>query len=558
MGVEEIGIGAAALAEIIARVVIWADITEQSPVHPVSVLPVPQAGIEIDPPAAAPAGRLESLDFQCLGASLPQILALYRGTGIQAYQMGLVPVLRIRVRPVVIPLLECTVRPDLIRAQAGKFVFRIGDEFRIHAQFFRGGDRIRHAFPDQGQVRRAAIQGDRLVAVGCKEGILRRGRRRSEQFAVLLDQPVQAEHGRTLQDGIIALQGGPVTVEEPMLPEVRGEPDTAHGPVRPAGVARAFADRRRHGPDVTVVAATPTALHPVEVAGGRHAVLAEMVHELRQDLVHFGKARDFRGPVILLQVDVHRVVAAPRRQDLFVPKSLQVGGHAGRPGAGNQQVAPELEIERLELRIDIQAVGVALELRIRRQGGDGRIGASEVQADAVEILLVISHVRLPEDGVRFGGSLVHHAPGLRNIVAAFRRRILERAVETRGVGDQDQHLAAAAQEQGFAVAGHVPAHRNRLEQGAEVDAARGIVEEGLDPFRMIVAGKGMVGRIAAQVKFPVRRRDLARQRAFQHDAGVDPRLVPQAQDDDGIGRRHEAVALLRAPLPGKAHGSRRI
>ena len=86
-------------------------------------------------------------------------------------------------------------------------------------------------------------------------------------------------------------------------------------------------------------------------------------------------------PVVHLGVDVDRVVAAPRRTHVRVPDALQVQRRAARPRPADQQVAAELEVERLERRVG-RAVAVLA------QPGVGGLAvlrrAAEVERDAPE------------------------------------------------------------------------------------------------------------------------------------------------------------------------------
>ena len=275
--------------------------------------------------------------------------------------------------------------------------------------------------------------------------------------------------------------------------------------------------------------------------------------------MHFRKGRDLSRPVVLLQIDIDRIIAAPRGQEFLIPETLQVGRDTRRPRGGDQQIASILEIEDLQFRIDVQAVRIAAQLHVRRQGGDVGIGLPEIQRDPVEKRLVIRDVGLAQGLVILRRSALHDAPGFRDIILALGRRVLERAVETRGIGDQKRHVMAAAQDQGFAVKGDVSVRRDGAEQGLEMNAALRIIEEMVHALRFVVIGIGMIGRIAAQghARSAVLRHGV-RKRALQADLGPDAGGVRDPDHDDRIRRGHEILPLLTAAGAFHTDGSRGI
>ena len=115
-----------------------------------------------------------------------------------------------------------------------------------------------------------------------------------------------------------------------MLPDVGCCPGTTHVPICPTGVTFAQAHWVRHGPDVGVVRQTPALVDAIIVLGCDASRLTEILDKVEQRLMHLGEVGHLCCPVILLQIDVRGVVAAPRRQQVFVPESLQVGWHTCR------------------------------------------------------------------------------------------------------------------------------------------------------------------------------------------------------------------------------------
>ena len=119
------------------------------------------------------------------------------------------------------------------------------------------------------------------------------------------------------------------------------------------------------------------------------------------------EVRGHRRPVVHLGVDVDRVLASPRRRQAVVPDPLQVGGLRAGARAGDEQVAPVLEVERGECRI-----AAGRERRDALVDGDGRPRRrAEVERDAVEELPVVADVRGAQrvDGLA-GGALPARRP----------------------------------------------------------------------------------------------------------------------------------------------------
>ena len=56
------------------------------------------------------------------------------------------------------------------------------------------------------------------------------------------------------------------------------------------------------------------------------------------------------------------------------PKSLQIGRHASRTGAGDEQIAPKLEVEFLEVAAVASVVGVFAIRLVKRITSQGKFG----------------------------------------------------------------------------------------------------------------------------------------------------------------------------------------
>ena len=279
MRVEQVRVGTAAAPIVRAPEVVGAHETEEAPVHPVGALAVAEAGVKVHAPATAPAGGFESFDFQCFQCCFGNRTGHVLVPGISADKVRLMAVLRLPVAPVVVPFLQVAGGADLIRAKPGEHVGGLGDEVVVHGEFACRGHGIREAFTDDGEVRRRAVERGAPETVRRDVDVLRRGAGRRDEFAVFLHEPVHAELRGALQDRIVILQGGPVAGVEVVLPEVSGQPGTAHRPVGPRRIAGAQAHGRGHGPDVGIMARVPAARGAVQAVRNGTAVPAQITDE---------------------------------------------------------------------------------------------------------------------------------------------------------------------------------------------------------------------------------------------------------------------------------------
>ena len=71
---------------------------------------------------------------------------------IDPYEMGLVPVLRFRVLPVMVPLLEVARGTYMVGTQAGEFFLGLLDEDSVFPKLTGGGYGVADAFPYDGKV----------------------------------------------------------------------------------------------------------------------------------------------------------------------------------------------------------------------------------------------------------------------------------------------------------------------------------------------------------------------------------------------------------------------
>ena len=244
--------------------------------------------------------------------------------------MALVAVLRVPVGIFVPPFEQASVGFNLVGVQTRQGGIDFGHQLLVSVEFECGGTGVNQAFAYQGHVGCRAMGGGPVCAVGGDEAVFGRGGGGGDEFAVALKHPFKGETGGSTQCGIILFQGFLVAAEQVVLPDVGCHPAAAHGPVGPFRRIVAHADGVGHRPYVGVVSQTPSAVHTPVISCGVGAVFRHISSELKQRHVEFGQIGCLCTPVVLFEIDVCGVVAAPRRQQFFVPEALQVGGDAGR------------------------------------------------------------------------------------------------------------------------------------------------------------------------------------------------------------------------------------
>ena len=196
-------------------------------------------------------------------------------------------------------------------------------------------------------IHRRPHRQDADLAVRQAITILRRHRGPAHETAArILDEVVEKELRRLLHHRIRAREERAIGLEQVVLPQMLREP---RGAGRPQPRARQIAGRRE-APDVGDVMRDEPARAVVH-ARGLAAGLAQRIEKLKQRLVQLGKVGHLRRPVVHLQIDVEVIVGVPRRAHAVVPHALQIRGKIARPAAGDQQVAAELEVQRVEHRI---------------------------------------------------------------------------------------------------------------------------------------------------------------------------------------------------------------
>ena len=64
--------------------------------------------------------------------------------------------------------------------------------------------------------------------------------------------------------------------------------------------------------------------------------------------MHLTEIQHFGRPIVLLGIDVHGIVRAPRGLVILIPQPLEVHRDARRAGCGYHKIPSELEVEFLE------------------------------------------------------------------------------------------------------------------------------------------------------------------------------------------------------------------
>ena len=214
--------------------------------------------------------------------------------------------------------------------------------------------------------------------------VLGRERWRGDEPPVrrLFDERVEEELRRALEDRVDRAQVGTIAGVVEAIPQRDRKPCASRWPDSPLRTV----DRRGGAPQVGVVVRHPAA-GAVHLPRRSRAGDRQVGHHRREGIHRLGQVRRQRRPVVHLGVDVDRVLAAPGRRQAVVPDALQVGRLRTRPGAGDEQVASVVEVERRQ-----PWIAASGKLSHALVGGRG-CRWSQIERDPVEQLLVVAHVR---------------------------------------------------------------------------------------------------------------------------------------------------------------------
>ena len=189
---------------------------------------------------------------------------------------------------------------------------------------------------------------DANAPVGQAVAILgRHGRAAHEPSFRIRHKIIEEELGRLLHQWIRPGEERAIAAEEVVLPQMLREPCGARWP---ESRTRQITGRRE-APDIRNVMRDEA---PGAVVYPRRdsSRLAQRVEEFEERQMGLREIRHLRRPVVHLKVDVQVVVAVPWRVHAVVPEALQVGREPARTAARDQQVTPELKVQRLQSRID--------------------------------------------------------------------------------------------------------------------------------------------------------------------------------------------------------------
>ena len=429
MGAEQVGEGAAAVC---AGLGVHGGLEEAAEQLPGAVA-VAQPCPEVHLPRPAPAGGLVAAAVEGDAAGLGQVGGAEGRDevgGMQAVEVGDVAVMHIHLAVILQPLLQVALPADLHRGELLQVGLQAGHEVGVTAQRAGGGDDVGIEFGQQLHVHRGAhADADGVQGVARQvEGILRRRGGCRDQPAVtgLAHGGGGEEQGCTPQDGIDALQVGPVLRILPVLPQMGAEPC----PARVGGSPRGVLAGGGIVPDIGHHMEHPAlGILAVEGAGGLLTRGDEAFHQRGQGLVELGEAGLLQGPVVHLDIDVGVVVAVPRGERAVGPKALQVGGQGAGARAADEEVAAVVVIQGGQAGSGM--LRKAQEAFARGQGIVRRGGQGE--GDAVVEVAVGGDVRLLQPG--------HVIHGIQQAVA---HRCIALAGEVRarcrkgGRGGQDQ------------------------------------------------------------------------------------------------------------------------
>ena len=316
---------------------------------------------------------------------------------------------------------------------------------------------------------------------------------------------------------------------EVVVPDVHRKPRAARRP----RAASARTSRPCNAPDVGVVVRHP-ALRAVDVARGLRACDGELVAHLPDGLREIAEARWLRRPVVHLRVDVHGVVARPRRPAAVVPDSLKVERLRSRLRAGDEKVASEAEVQRR--KVGIACFGEALKTLERRLPRT-RI-ASEVERAAVGLSLVERDmVRL-----RLGVWLLHRGSELAERLCARVAGKVAEVPEVRADRDIEDYVVRVLDSEHAALRGHASALRYALHYALELQHTLAL---GLVAVYDRVVPFGNDGSVLPRRKYA----------GLEGDRALLGRRNPP--DNDVVGEARERLADVLHPAAGQLHARNR-
>ncbi len=319
------------------------------------LFPLVQAGVEINDPRAGPArvaATVREAVFQRFAGAVVEFrrMRVYLRAGIEAKQVGDVPVAGFRFLIIFDPLHDAAVLPEAGRRQlADDLLHRVrkgGVPFQYMCGRYIAGEELAYYLVIHG-----GAVGQRLpfAGIGVDEGIFRGISRGSYQVAFrafheeIFDEAGMGCHGRKSR----IRQEREAAVIIVMVPVMQERPRGAHW----EGTVVQFVLQAGFPEGVRGVVERPAA-GAVHFGGGDGAFRNDVIDEVHQRGHGFREVAGFRLPVVHLEVDVGMEVRLPGRVDMIIPDALQVGRQlARRAGGADEQVPAVLEQQRGEVWI---------------------------------------------------------------------------------------------------------------------------------------------------------------------------------------------------------------
>ena len=177
--------------------------------------------------------------------------------------------------------------------------------------------------------------------------VFRRGGRSGRISAVgLLPETVHRKPCRPLYQAVARIaQEIQVARIIVIVPYMRGQPGASHRDEVPCHVLAT--QRSRESENVGRNGCGPSPC-PEIILGRPCSRFLHRADKIEQRHLTFRQVRKAGRPVVHLHVNVVVIVHTPRAIHIVMPHSLQVGRKVPRPGTGCQEIAPELEIKRLQ------------------------------------------------------------------------------------------------------------------------------------------------------------------------------------------------------------------
>ena len=357
-----------------------------------------------------------------------------------------------------VPFQQIASLADVVRTQTIESCLQLLLIIAVDAQGFGSLDGVLEELADDGKVGGTAIKTAATVAlIGDVVSLWRCARGGNQLVGVvwIRYEPRKQEVGCTFHQRVgggakIFCIAGIVVV----IPKGFYEPGSTHRPVAPLWTLVSGSHRIAHRPGICIVSGAPSLIDAIEVLG---IVSACHRHAFNQSVYwghQFWEVGDFCRPVILFQVDVDGIVAAPWRIEGWCPESLQVGWHALGSTAADEQVSAILEIELFQVRIALVVVAVGEQLSVGRAGGI-KLGSFQAQAYSIKEFLIVSDVALLEFIVCKVGEMPGIIGYVLDVWSSFLYGMLVEAVVTCFVDEIDDSLAYILQMEGRITCPHL-------------------------------------------------------------------------------------------------------